>query len=296
MKLYEARWPYLSFQYGIDLICYVDQKFLGGAIERFVRDYDLLNALDESDPERHKMRRLRYDLADEDDLIFLFHFFIHFQLVGPFPDPDVIEYLHHFEYQSTYERKRMMEFHKKAVQKLLYRRGTNKTYFAKWVAAWDGELDEALNIYKDAKLVVFVRNPADQIKSWIKLQGLLSRDITGTVSVDNPAVLAQIKKENRIWYENEVKLLKSYDASKIKLVKFDDYYGDIQGNTRDLYKFLGRDIKEGSKFDLFLKQQTQQQLGHRATVTDSKYIGEEEIKTFPNLPVVLFSEKAKKTE
>lgn len=300
MKIYEIRFPYLSAQYTIDAIWHVDQKFLGGAIERFLRDYKLIDCFDEKvTPERHTMRRIKYDLSDEDDSIFLFHFLVHFQLTGVFPDPKLIELFHHFEQLSAYERNRMIQFHKKAVQKLLYRRGVNKRYFAKWVAAWTGELEEALKIYKDAKLVVFVRNTEDQIKSWFKLQSLLTCELSGINSFKIPSVLEQVKKDNKFWYESEIKLINSLDTSQVKLVPFDAFYSDIQQWTRDIYSFLNKEIKEGSKFDNFLKQETVKQLSHKATITDNQYITKQDIDSFPNLSQVLNpkkSEDQKKTQ
>lgn len=289
LKMREIRWPYLTMQYLFDLVGYLDSHYLMGALDKAMRDWKLLNVFDESDPERHTMRRIRYDLADEDDVIFLVHFFIHFQLLGPFPDPKMTHFIHHFDELSKVDRTRMLNFHKRAVQKVLYRRGPNKRYFAKWVLSWCGVTQEAFEVYPDLKLIVMTRDPQDQLRSWFKLQSLLSKDLSGVNVLERSKdVLAELKKINGEFYQNEINLLGSLDPSRRLIFNFQDYYRDIQNNTRLVYDFLGKDIVPGSKFEKFLAEQTQQQLTHKVTSTDDAFFTTQEIKqNFPDLPAVL---------
>jgi len=289
LKMYEIRFPYLTLQYLFDLVGYIDSHYLTGAIDKFMRDYKLYNCFIEYDPERAQMRRIRYDLADEDDVTFLLNFFIHFQLVGAFPDPKLTHYLHHFDELSKLDKIRMLKFHRRAVQKVLYRRGATKRYFGKWVLSWCGVTQEAFEVYPDLKLLVMTRDPQDQLRSWFKLQSLLSKDMAGVNCLERSKdVLEELKKINIQFYQNEIDLLTTLDPSSRLIFNFQDYYRDIQGNTRILYDFLGKKIVAGSKFEKFLAEQTQQQLTHKVTTTDDTYITSQEIKArFPDLPTIL---------
>ena len=67
MLLYEMRYPYLTIQYTVDFFSSLDKRFLNGRGYQFMQDNDLLTCLQETG-ERKDMRRLRYDLPDEDDV------------------------------------------------------------------------------------------------------------------------------------------------------------------------------------------------------------------------------------
>jgi len=298
LKFYEARFPYLTFQYAVDAICFLDSHFLGNAIERIFKEYQFHHVYPETDGERATMRRLRYDQSDEDDLIFLFHFAYHFVFCAAFADPEIIYHMQHFDFMSKLEKRRLMEFHKKAVQKVLYRRGQGKRYFAKWVVPWCGPIQEAFEVYPDLKLLVMVRKPEEQLRSWFKLQGLLAKDLTGYnfISISKEC-LAAVKRVNADFYKKEIEFLNVLDPKKFKLLQFSQFYKDIQKSTRECYQFLDKEIRPNSEFEKFLKEQTQQQQSHKATATDDQYFTEVEIKqNFPDLTVVLFENLKKRLE
>jgi len=191
-----------------------------------------------------------------------------------------------------------MEFHKKAVQKVLYRRGQGKRYFAKWVVPWCGPIQEAFEVYPDLKLLVMVRKPEEQLRSWFKLQGLLAKDLTGYnfISISKEC-LAAVKRVNADFYKKEIEFLNVLDPKKFKLLQFSQFYKDIQKSTRECYQFLDKEIRPNSEFEKFLKEQTQQQQSHKATATDDQYFTEVEIKqNFPDLTVVLFENLKKRLE
>jgi len=64
-----------------------------------------------------------------------------FRSPGFLPDPEFASLFHHFEKLPDHERRRIMLFHRKCVQKVLYRRGRGRRYFAKWVAGWNGQVE-----------------------------------------------------------------------------------------------------------------------------------------------------------
>ena len=185
----------------------------------------------------------------------------------------------------------MMEFHQMAVKKVLYRRGQNKRYLVKWVFGWNGQLEEAMKMYPDGQFLIFVRNPEEQLLSWFKLLGLLACELSGVNPLEIKEILESVKKENIKWYKKEIEIVGKTDPKRLLLINFEEFYKNIQQSTRKIYEHFGTEIVPGSDFDLFLKQQDIEQLSHKRTVTDSKYISRQEIKArFPDLPSILFGQ------
>lgn len=286
MLLYEMRYPYLSLQYTVDCISSFDQKFCGGRIYKFLLWSGSLSSLPETG-ERKNMRRLRYDLPDEDDLVFFFHTFCHFMFLGIFPRPDAVEFNHRFSELPKETRDQYMELHRRAVQKVMYRRGQGRQYLAKWVAGWNGQLDEVKTLYPDAKYVVVVRDPKDSLPSWLKLQGLLARHIAGNnVLRNHPEIREVVIKENIAWFHKEIEFCKETSRKHMLVLRYSDLIADIPEQVRVVYDFLGRYIEKGSHFHEFLHAKKTQQSKHQKTRIGSsdRLITDEQIeKYFPNL-------------
>lgn len=286
MLLYEMRYPYLCLQYTVDFITQIDTKFFKGNIYKFVLWMGLLNALQESG-ERKDMRRLRYDLPDEDDLLFFFHTFCHFLLVGFFPDAEAVSFNHRFSDLRKDTRAQYMELHLRAVQKVMYRRGQGRRYLAKWVAGWNGQLDEAKRVYPDAKYVVLVRDPKDSLPSWMKLQGLLAYQMSGNNVLKNHAdVRETIIKENIEWFRKEIEFCRTTSRKNLLVLRYTDLIADIPQQVKIMYQFLDQYIEKGSKFHQILQAKKRRQYRHQKTkITASDLlITEGQIESyFPNL-------------
>lgn len=286
LKMYEIRFPYLTYQYLFDFCYWVDKNLLFGFGLWVVEKLKLLYVFEHAGP-LAEMRRLRYDLCDEDDLIFLFHFMNHFQLCGAFPEEEILQRFHQFDKLPENLRQRMMVFHRKCVQKVLYRRGgPNGRYFAKWVAGWNGELDSMFYVYPDAEFVCIVRDPQEQLPSWMKLQGLLSNALTGVNMMKNENVREIIKKENIRWFHNEIRFVKEKSTDNFYMIPFETLYQDIPGCIRNIYKKFDHEIEHGGEFDRILKDEQGKQSSHKKTqiYQDETFITAEEIKTkYPDL-------------
>ena len=121
MLLYEMRYPYLTIQYTVDFLSSLDKRFFEGRGYEFLRDRGMLSCLQETG-ERKDMRRLRFDLPDEDDLVFFFHTFCHFLLAGFYPREEMVKLNHRFCDLPYTTRMRYMQFHRKTIQKVMFRR------------------------------------------------------------------------------------------------------------------------------------------------------------------------------
>ena len=286
MLLYEMRYPYLSIQYAVDMANSIDQKVFGGKGYQFFLDIGLLSILDETG-ERKDMRRLRYDLPDEDDLVFFCHTFCHFLYAGFFPQKEMVKYNHRFSELPRSTRLRYMDLHRKAIQKVLYRRGNGRRYLAKWVAGWNGQLDEAKVVYPDAKYVVIARDPKESLRSWMKLQGLLAYQLTGNnIMRNHPDLREVIIQENIQWFHNEVEFCRTTSRKNLLVLRYTDIVQNIPEQVKYLYAFLDQHIEKGSKFYNILLTSKRKQHRHKKTRinAEDELISEERIETdFPNL-------------
>ena len=232
LSLFEMRYPYLTVQYAFDGLGWLDRNVFRGGLRYVAFDLLNLNKPFGGKGARHQMRRLQYELTDEDDILFLFHQMHHFQLVAVAPDEEFVRFFYHFDHLPEASQRRALEFHRQCVQKVLYRRGRGRSYFAKWVAGWNGQLDRARKMYPDAQYIVIVRDPAESLPSWFKLQGLLSQDLTGEDIMDRPHLHNVFKEENIKWFHNEIEFCKAIAPNNITVLDSDQFYRDIQGDVR----------------------------------------------------------------
>lgn len=265
MLLYEMRYPYLTIQYAVDLISNLDKRILGGKGYRFLADNGFLSCLPEKG-ERKEMRRLRWDLPDEDDLVFFFHTFCHFLFLAFYPCEEMVRYHHRFSDLPQNSRMRYMHLHRKAIQKVMYRRGRGKRYLAKWVAGWNGQLDMAKEVYPDAKYVVIVREPKESLRSWLKLQGLLAHQFSGNnIMKNHPNVREETIKENIRWFHREIEFCRSTSREDLLVLRYTDIVKDIPQQVKLLYHFLDQCIEKESQFHSILLNQKRKQIRHKRT-------------------------------
>lgn len=286
MLLYEMRYPYLTIQYTVDFFSKLDKRFFNGRGYKFLLDNDMLSCLQETG-ERKDMRRLRYDLPDEDDLVFFFHTFCHFLLAGFYPREETVKFNHRFCDLPYDARMRYMQLHRKTIQKVMFRRGQGKRYLAKWVAGWNGQLDMAKMIYPDAKYVVIVRDPKESLRSWMKLQGLLAHQFTGNNMMRNHREVREaIIKENIQWFHKEIEFCRTTSRENLLVLRYTDIVTDIPQQVKFLYHFLDQYIEKGSKFHTVLLNSKRKQVRHKKTQIhpEDELIAPERIeRDFPNL-------------
>jgi hypothetical protein len=238
LRLIEMRLPYLTVQYALDGLVWLDRHVLQGLLTLVFVQWLHWNCPYDHKGPRHDMRRLQYELHDEDDILFLFHQMHHFQLCGILPDPAFVRHLLRFDTLAQHKRRRLLEFHRECVQKVLYRRGQGKTYFAKWVAAWNGMLNEARVVYPDGQFIVIVRDPALSLPSWFKLQGLLSIDMSGEDIMARPHLRQVFKEENIVWFHREIEFCRTTTPGSLYVLHSEEFYNDIPATMR---KVRGKD-------------------------------------------------------
>eukprot|EP00797_Seminavis_robusta_P035547 Sro883_g215490.1 n/a (270) ;mRNA; r:28535-29344 len=260
----------------------MDQLCLGGQGYNLAVRMGVLNLLPESG-QRKQMRRLRYDLPDEDDNLLLFHGPYHLLLTAFFPSH--AKMLYQFGDLPETSRVRMMKFHQRCVQKMMYRRGRGKRYLCKWVACWNGLLEQSKRVYPDAKYAIIVRDPREQLPSWLKLQGAFSEQMAGHNVMQIPQVRKDVIDVMARWHQKQAEFCASSSAAK-HIIQFEDFVQDIPREVTKLYDFLGLSIQPGSSFHKSLLEHRRNQSNHKKTVIRKQeaFISEQEILSrFPPL-------------
>lgn len=286
LTMAEIRFPFLCLHYAIDFFSNLDSNYLGGALTKLIHQYGLNSPMPGGNPEREAMRRINWSLYDEDDAMFMYYGFCHFMLGGFFPDPDLVHRLYQFDMLPERSRTRLLQFHRKAVQKVLYRRGAGRTYMAKWVAGWNGQLEQAKIEYPDAKFIVIVRDPKESLPSWMKLQSLLSLGSSGNNLMTDPKVKQAVIDVNKKWFQKEIEFCEETPNKSLHVLRYKDFIKDIPKEISRIHGFLGKEITNGSRYDKALKAENNKQSNHKTTGVSSheQYLSNEQIeKEFPDL-------------
>eukprot|EP01100_Stratorugosa_tubuloviscum_P013801 TRINITY_DN709_c2_g1_i1.p1 TRINITY_DN709_c2_g1~~TRINITY_DN709_c2_g1_i1.p1 ORF type:complete len:423 (-),score=122.25 TRINITY_DN709_c2_g1_i1:84-1352(-) len=287
LLMYEMRYPYLTIQYSIDFFNYIDKVLFKYNLSKLLDKIRFFSLYDPKN-ERQKMRRLEMNLPDEDDIIFFYHRGFHFLMAAMMPNKYWYKYFHRLYELDDQIQYSLIQFHKRCVQKVLYRRGLNRTYLVKWVAGWNGQINLAKEIYPDAKFICIVRDKNESLPSWIRLFKLLSTDVMGRDSMsENPKLLKTFKKENLIWFHRQIQFCKSLQKTQLLTIKFSQFFQNIPNGIEKIYTFLNKNISQ--KYKNYLISQNQQQTLHQKTKTDYSDITPQEIQKFPDLLIELFN-------
>lgn len=157
---------------------------------------------------------------------------------------------------------------------------------AKWVGCWNGQLDQAKIEYPDAKFVVIARDRKGQLRSWMKLQSLLSLEVSRNNMMDIPEVKQAVINENKNWYQKEIEFCKDTPDTSIHILSFNDFVNNIPKEISRISGFLGNKIEKGSRFDYALQAEHRKQSAHKKTIVrgDELYLSDEQIENeFPDL-------------
>eukprot|EP01099_Mayorella_cantabrigiensis_P006013 TRINITY_DN4934_c0_g1_i1.p1 TRINITY_DN4934_c0_g1~~TRINITY_DN4934_c0_g1_i1.p1 ORF type:complete len:299 (-),score=64.07 TRINITY_DN4934_c0_g1_i1:83-979(-) len=230
----------------------LDQKHFGGKL------YDgLKKQIEKKDKtsspvaaERSQMRRVGLHHAEEDDFFFFSMFFEGVFSDYFFPIPESITQVKYFAKHSPAKRLRMLQEHKKAVQKILwvhqtYENSTNPQpvklrYLAKWVVGWAAETEALVNFYSDSQCLFIVRPAEGSLPSWFKLYGLLSSEYTGYDLINTSPVFREcFKRLNVEGFQNEVKIWNSLPEVRKKVLDFVEFYGDMPKTLKSAYDHFG---------------------------------------------------------
>ncbi len=104
---------------------------------------------------------------------FLHHMFIYLR----FPYPELLQHVDSFQVLSQKQQERMLSAHQKAIQKAIYLRGHDESYYLSKEVTSHNKIPSLIKRYPDAKFIISVRHSDDFMSSLLALvrQSTLSK-------------------------------------------------------------------------------------------------------------------------
>lgn len=183
-----------------------------------------------------KIHKISLFEPEEDDLILLPIFSSVF-LLHLFPFPQALWHLVRFDTATPREdRRRIMSFYRRCVQRHLYVHGPDKHFLSK-NPAFTSRIDALDAYFPDAKVAYCVRDPLRVIPSLLSYMyytwDCLDNDPRGYFFRDRVLEMAEH------WYWHSMERLAYWPESRCAIVRYDDLTTDPCAAVTDLYDRLG---------------------------------------------------------
>lgn len=200
-----------------------------------------------------KIHQVGLYLYEEDAILLIWcvsTFFVFFAY--PYMD-QFEEYLHFDDKMPEKDKKYIMRYYKKCMQRHLYYHGPHKRLLSKnpTFAPWVRTLQKT---FPDAVFVNTVRTPFQQIPSIYSFMVYFISQFGGDfLKVPNfKSVVLEVIKN---FYLNPVNSLKKMDEDKYMFMMFDDMVTDLDGSIRSVYKKFDLDL--GPEFEKILQKKVE---------------------------------------
>jgi len=238
-KLFEVAIPYLWFQYILAGVEYADERWNLGIIAKF--DANLERALGKEVLERHPMS---WHSAEECDMLLGAYMWCGYYAYGISPDPKEMLVNGQISKFPPAEVDRIFNFYKRSIQKIMYRRGANRTLLSK------SHLIELMPVFKErfsgARFVGIMRDPKDTFVSWLSL----CRPMTATLNLRYNVPLKMDVDAHFKFLDLFGKAERSFflddreegDEKRIHSFAFKEFVTNQEGVLFSLYKEWGVDI------------------------------------------------------
>jgi hypothetical protein len=146
-------------------------------------------------------------------------------------------YIHFDAEMPPEEKKRVMSFYQRCLQRHLYARGgSHKHYLAK-NPAFCPKLGSLYECFPDARIIYLVRNPLYVIPSFFSMMTFTQR-VFGDPAADREC-REHILKLTRHWYTYPLQRLERAPQDSYVVVRYDDLVADPEGTLADIYQHLG---------------------------------------------------------
>ena len=182
---------------------------------------------------------------EEDGIFFEECFLSHFFIFLRFPCPDQLAHFDDFERLPRKARRRMLETHRRVIQKVLYLREGNghagRRYLSKEVTS-HSKFPEILDLYGDADFVFSLRSADGFMNSLLALVRYSTMSKTGldpmTLSGWQDAVVSRMQRD----VKQLLAIIANHaDPQKSVLLSYESVTGDLAGSVRRIYKHLQLD-------------------------------------------------------
>ncbi|KAK9701443.1 hypothetical protein K7432_011704 [Basidiobolus ranarum] len=273
LKLWEYMYPILWLQYLVDFIGFYDEKYFNNWMKKQLDPFGKgeVNQLS-------KMHRMSMDKWEEDNMSFAAHFLFSVSELFYYPSSESMKLFTNYMSLDKSMRRRMFDFHKKMVKKVLFRRGNEQSvYMAKWVMCWNGEYRHITDTYPDARFIFIYRNPEESIPSLLKLLSGATLYIAKFDPFTHAAFMSIMMNYIYRGHREEIEFAKSLIQRKqhVQIVSFTELYQNIEGKIEKIVELLQLPIPV--EYREFLREEHRKQAQHKKTDTISHVQRKEEI-------------------
>ena len=186
-----------------------------------------------------KIHKISLFQPEEDEMLLL-PLFSSIFLLHLFPFPQVLWHLVHFDSATPpADKRRIMSFYRRCVQRHLYVHGPDKHFLSK-NPAFSSRIDALNEYFPDAKVICNVRDPFRAVPSMLSyihyIWGCLDNDPRGYILRDWLLEMAGH------WYQYPMERLAYWPDNRYAIVRYDDLIADPHATTSDLYARLGLEI------------------------------------------------------
>lgn len=206
----------------------------------------------------NKLHPVSLFAPEEDDYILL-HIFSGHDLIWIFPFPELEAYLRFDEMLSAGDRRRIMRFYKKCIQRQAAYLDHPGTYLSK-APANSGRLRSLLESFPDARILYMVRHPLEVIPSMINLAHHVWKKTTG---IHNGFPLKeQIYDILKYYYTYPLQYMNANPQAPIIPVSYEDLTESPSRTVAYIYDKLGMELSE--KFRARLEEEEDRAKGYRS--------------------------------
>jgi hypothetical protein len=157
------------------------------------------------------------------------------------------------------DRRRIMRFYRRCVQRHLHAARRGATYLAK-NPALTPKVRSVLEEFPDARFVFMVRDPRETIPSFLSMMRMSWR-IVGA-DPDDPALADFLKRMAGHWYRYPPDALADLPRDQFATVVYDDLMRDPAGTVRGVYSRFGFELDD--EFDRILDRETGRAQNYRS--------------------------------
>lgn len=195
--------------------------------------YRLIRVLDERIfASGNRIHKISLFQLEEDELLLL-PLFSSIFLLHLFPFPQALWHLAHFDSATPpADKRRIMSFYYRCIQRHLYVHGTDKRFLSK-NTAFSSRIDTLNEYFPDAKVICNVRDPLQVIPSFLSymhyIWGCLDNDPCGYAFRD---WLLEIADH---WYQYPIDRLEYWPDDQYAIVFYDDLVANLSLTIKDIY-------------------------------------------------------------
>jgi hypothetical protein len=227
---------------------------LGGPLHR------LSGTLEESWQEDNVVHRIAIRAPEEDEYL-LIHIFssLKIWLYAAMVD-EAAPYTHFDTQMPEEEKRRILGFYKRCVQRHLYAHGDSDKHYLAKNPHFSPMVDALYSTFPDAKIIYLARNPLDMIPSYISLKEnewqLLGSPVEKYGSREYVLDMAEH------WYTYPLERLEQAPQDSYIVVNFDDLVENARQMVREIYDRFGLEL--GPAFDEILQQAAESARNHES--------------------------------